>query len=407
MPDPESLILSILDPDGRDNPHPAFAALRSSVPVYHHAGLDTYFLTRFADCHAVLTNSAFRVPDREWCSHAFPDWREHPAAEFFYSSLLRTNGAEHSRVRRLIGGGFGARRISALLPAVRGIVDELLDRFADATADGGPADFQELVGYPLPIAVVSHLIGVPPQERGDFDRLGHDAGRLLEPVRTQEDWRRADEAVVALRTYFADLVRRRRARPADDLTSTLLAVRDVDDGRLSADELVDTLLLVLVAGFETTAHLLGLAVHALLSHPEQWRLLAKRPGAAAGAVEETLRWDTPVRMTERIAARPVEVGGVPIPEGGNVTAVLTAGNRDPARHPDPDTFAVLRTDIKVLSFSAGPHYCLGAALARAEGAELLERIVSRFPRLAPAGEPVRRKSVSLRAFARLPLAAVG
>ncbi|UCM90112.1 cytochrome P450 [Streptomyces marincola] len=407
MTDPESLIFSIFTPQGRDNPHPAFAALRSKVPVYYHAGLDTYFLTRFTDCQAVLTDPAFRVPGRDWCDRALPGWREHPAAEFFYSSLLRTDGSEHARIRRLLNGALSARGVTALLPTVRAAADDLLDRFADATAHGGPADFQELVGYPLPIAVISHLIGVPPGDRVDFHRFGHDAGRLLEPVRTPEDWRRADEAVVALRSYFAGLVRERRARPADDLASALLAVRDVDDGRLSAEELVDTLLLVLIAGFETTAHLLGLAVHALLTHPGQLRLVAEDPGAAAGAVEETLRWDTPVRMTERLASGPAEVGGVPVPEGGNVTVVLTAANRDPARHPDPDTFAVRRTGGQVLSFGAGPHHCLGAALARAEAAELLRRMVRRFPRLALAGEPVRRASVSLRAFARLPLATAG
>ncbi|MFI7275396.1 cytochrome P450 [Streptomyces sp. NPDC049879] len=403
----DAALLAVFTRDGRENPYPAFAALRRLAPVHHHEGLGTWFLTRHADCHAVLTGPGFHTPGREWCDREIPDWREHPGARFFYSSLLRTDGADHSRVRRLVTGALGARSVRALLPDVRDLTRRLLDRFADATADGGTADFQELVGYPLPVAVVGRLIGAPPEDQGPFHRLGQDAGRLLEPVRSAEDWRRADEAVVALRAYFADLVRRRRARPADDLTSALLAVRDADDGRLSGDELVDTLLLVLVAGFETTAGLLGLAVHALLAHPDQWRLLCERPDAAAGAVEETLRWDTPVQMTERIADRPAEIGGVTIPEGANVTTVLAAGNRDPARHPDPDTYTVLRPDSKVLSFSAGPHHCLGAALARAESAELLTQLAARFPRLAPAGEPVRRESVSLRAFAHLPLAATG
>ncbi|WP_052850561.1 cytochrome P450 [Streptomyces avicenniae] len=404
---PDAALLSLFTPEGRENPYPAYAELRRHTPVHHHAGLATYVLTRFADCHAVLTDPAFHTPGRAWCDREIPDWREHPGARFFYSSLLRTEGPDHSRVRRLVGGALGTRATRTLLPAVRALTRGLLDRFADATADGGTADFQELVGYPLPVAVVGHLIGAPPEDQGAFHRLGQDAGRLLEPVRSAEDWRRADAAVVALRGYFTDLVRRRRARPADDLTSALLAVRDADDGRLSGRELVDTLLLILVAGFETTANLLGLAVHALLTHPDQWRVLRERPEAAPGAVEETLRWDTPVQMTERIAARPAEIGGVTVPAGANVTTVLAAGNRDPARHPDPDAFTVLRADSKVLSFSAGPHHCLGAALARAEGAELLSQLVTRFPRLAPAGEPVRRASVSLRAFARLPLAATG
>lgn len=405
--DPEALLFSIFTPEGRVNPYPALAELRRTEPVYYNTGFNTYFLTRFADCQAVLTDPEFLVPDPDWCARELPDWRDRPSAEFFYSSLLRSNGTDHARLRRLVGGGFSARRVAALRHTVRDITARLLDDFADATSDGGSADFQELVGYPLPVAVVGHLIGVPGEEQRQFHRLGQDIGRLLEPVRSPEDWQRADLAVATLRAYFADLIALRRARPADDLTSVLLAVRDADDGRLSEAELVDILVLVLVAGFETTAGLLGLAVHALLAHPDQWDLIVSKPELAAQAVEESLRWDTPVQMTERIAAAPIDVAGVTVPAGANVTTVLAAANRDPERHADPDTFDIRRADIKVLGFSAGPHYCLGAALARVEGAELLEQLPTRFPSLAASGPPLRRDSISLRSFEELPLTANG
>ncbi|MEV6546313.1 cytochrome P450 [Streptomyces sp. NPDC051665] len=405
--DPEALLFSIFTPEGRADPYPALAELRRTEPVYYNAGFDTYFLTRFADCQAVLTDPEFLVPDLDWCARELPDWRDRPSAEFFYSSLLRSNGTDHARLRRLVGGGFSARRVAALRHTVRDITARLLDDFADATSDGGSADFQELVGHPLPVAVVGHLIGVPAEEQRQFHRLGQDIGRLLEPVRSPEDWQRADQAVATLRAYFADLIALRRARPADDLTSVLLAVRDADDGRLSEAELVDILVLVLVAGFETTAGLLGLAVHALLAHPDQWDLVVSKPELAAQAVEESLRWDTPVQMTERIAAGPIDVAGVTVPAGANVTTVLAAANRDPERHADPDTFDIRRDDIKVLGFSAGPHYCLGAALARVEGAELLEQLPTRFPSLAASGSPRRRDSISLRSFEELPLTASG
>ncbi|OON71587.1 cytochrome P450 [Streptomyces tsukubensis] len=401
--DPEALLFSIFTPEGRDNPYPALAELRRTEPIHYNAAFDTYFLTRYTDCQAVLTHPGFLVPDLDWCAREVPDWRDHPSADFFYSSMLRSNGADHARLRRLVGGGFSPRRVAALRHTVRDITARLLDDFADATSEGGSVNFQELVGYPLPVAVIGHLIGVPDGEQGQFHRLGQDAGRILEPVRSPEDWQRADRAVVALRAYFAELIALRRARPADDLTSILLAVRDADDGRLTGTELVDTLLLVLVAGFETTASLLGLAVHALLAHRDQWELIAAAPELAPQAVEETLRWDTPVQMTERVAAAPIDVAGVTVPEGANVTTVLAAANRDPQRHPDPDMFDIRRTDIKVLGFSAGPHYCLGAALARVEGAELLEQLPKRFPALAAAGPPLRRESISLRAFENLPL----
>ncbi|WP_441248385.1 cytochrome P450 [Kitasatospora sp. McL0602] len=361
-------------------------------------------------------NPDFHVPDLEWCEQTVPAWREHPAADFFYSSLLATNGAAHDRLRRLVGRRFTARRVAELSSTVEKTTAELLDGFADATAAGGVADFQELVGYPLPAAVVGGLVGVPRADEARFRQLGADAGRLLEPVRTPEDWARADRAVEALREYFADLLHRRRTHPADDLATSLLArcapataarPADSDEDPLTERELVDILVLVFVAGFETTTGLLGTAVHALLTHPDQLALVRRQPELAAAAVEESLRWDGPVPMTERIATRPSEVGGVLIPAGASITTVLAAGNRDPEQHPDPDTFTVRRQDIRVLSFSAGAHYCLGAALARLEGAALIRQLVGRFPGLALAGEPTRRSGVGLRSFERLPLATTG
>ncbi|GAA2149019.1 cytochrome P450 [Kitasatospora kazusensis] len=393
-------------PGGAD-PYPALVALRAAAPVHYDEGVGTRFLTRFEDCQAVLADPGFVVPDRSWLVRERPEWLGYPAADFFYSSLLGTNADAHARLRRPLAGAFGVRRVAALTAGVEKLGEELLDRFADATSDGGAADFQELVGYPLPVAVVGELIGVPREEQGQFQRLGRGAARLLEPVRTEDDWARADAAVAELREYFAGLLRERRARPAEDLASALAARPGAAGPALTERESADLLLLVLVAGFETTAGLLGLSVFALLTHPEQLALLRADPALLPGAVEESLRWDGPVLMTERLAAEPVRVGGVPVPAGGSVTTVLGAGNRDPQRYPDPDAFLVRRPDVRVLSFGAGPHYCLGAALARLEGVVLLERLLARFPALGLAGPPVRRDSASLRSFDHLPLVTTG
>ncbi|AUG82128.1 Putative cytochrome P450 [Kitasatospora sp. MMS16-BH015] len=429
----EQLLWSLFAPEAREDPYPPLAALRRVAPVYHQEELDTRFLTRYADCQAVLTGSAFVVPDGAWLARERPEWLAHPAADFFYASLLGTNGAAHERLRRPLAGAFGPRRVAEFAAGVEKIAEELLDRFADATSDGGSADFQALVGYPLPVAVVGELIGVPREDQEQFHRLGQGATRLLEPVRSAEDWRRADEAVVELRAYFAELLRERRARPREDLASALLAQVEAAGGEparaeparpeaarggagqvgsdrheLTEQELADLLVLVFVAGFETTTGLLGLAVHALLTHPEQAELLREDPGLVPGAVEECLRWDGPVLMTERLTVRPVEVGGVLVPAGASVTTVLGAANRDPERYPDPDAFLVRRRpEARGLSFSSGPHYCLGAALARLEGAALLGALLDRFPGLALAGPPVRRDSACLRSFDALPLSTRG
>ena len=404
--DPQTLLFSIFTPEGRENSFPALEALRETAPVYYDKDLDTYFLTTYAHCQAVLTNAAFRTPDLSWCEEHLPDWRDHPAADFFYASMLRANSPHHGRLRRLVNAGFTPRRVAALQSAVEDLTDLHLDAFADATADGGAANFQELVGYPLPVAVVGELIGVPAADRPRFRSLGSDASRLLEPVRGPEDWARADAAVTELRAYFEELLQRRGREPREDLATVLLEAHEGQE-RLTRRELVDTLLLVFVAGFETTTAMLGLVTHALLTHPDQRDLVTGDPGLAAQAVEEALRWDTPVQMTERIATERTEIGGVTIPVGANVTTVLTAANRDPAQFPDPHRFDVRRSGTKVLSFSAGPHYCLGAALARLEGTVAVLRLFARFPHLAVSGVPVRRESFSLRVYEDLPLTAHG
>ncbi|MEV6976584.1 cytochrome P450 [Kitasatospora sp. NPDC093806] len=405
--DADGILLSALAPDSRDDPYTPLAALRDAAPVHHHEPLDTRFLTRYADCQAVLSGPSFAVPDREWLVRERPEWLDRPAADFFYASLLGTNGAAHDRLRRPLAGAFGRGRIAELSADVERTADELLDRFADATSDGGAADFQALVGYPLPVAVVGGLIGVPRADQEQFHRLGQDAARLLEPVRSAADWRRADAAVTALREYFAALLRERRARPAGDLASTLLAEAAAERAPVAEHELADLLLLLFVAGFETTAGLLGLTVFALLTHPDQAALLRTDPALLPGAVEESLRWDGPVLMTERLAVHTTEVAGVTVPAGGSVTTVLGAANRDPLRYPDPDAFLVRRPDVRVLSFGAGPHYCFGAALARLEAVALLGRLLARFPGLRLAGPGVRRPSACLRSFDELPLATTG
>ncbi|MDI5970785.1 cytochrome P450 [Streptomyces sp. SL13] len=396
----QDVLFSIFTPEGRENPFPALARLREIAPAYYDGDLDMVFLTSYADCQSVLSDPSFATPDAQWCRDRHPEWREHPSAEFFYSSLLLANDADHSRLRRLVGRGFTPRRVAALEPAVLATTDRLLDGLADAASHGSAADFQELVGLPLPVSVVGDLIGVPATDQPGFSQLGQDATRLLEPVRSPEDWVRTDRAVGELRSYFLELLAHRERRPADDLTSALLEAGDEDTSRA---ELADLLLLVFVAGFETTTSLLGLTVHALLRHPDQLGLLLADPGAVPGSVEESLRWDGPVHMTERVARRATRIRGVEVPRGASVTTVLSAANRDPQEFADPDRFDVRRTGTRLLSFAAGPHFCMGAALARLEASVLVRRLFERFPGLAPAGPPVRRDSVTLRSFDRLPV----
>ncbi|WP_190133152.1 cytochrome P450 [Streptomyces mashuensis] len=386
-PQAHALLFSLFSPEGRENPHPALEALRRTAPVHHAPGLNTYFLTSFAHCRAVLADPAHRAPDLVWRPDDPQGWRERPAAHYFRSALSSVPGADgtgRTRLRQLLGEEFTPRRVASLEAAVERITHGLLDDLAEALWDGGTVDFQAVVGHPLAVEVIGELIGVPPADRARFRALGDDAGRLLEPIRTRSEWSRAALAVEQLRAYFRELAEQRRLEPADDL--------------------VDALLLVFLSGVETTAGLLGPAVHALLTHPAQRAMVAAAPHLVPPAVEEAVRWDTPVLMAERIAGRAGIIGGVRIPEGAHLTVVLAAAHRDPARHPDPHRFDVARAGSELLGFGTGPHHGVATALARTAATVAVRRLLTRFPRLVPAGKPVRRRSFTLRVFADLPVA---
>jgi cytochrome P450 len=231
--------------------------------------------------------------------------------------------------------------------------------------------------------------------------LAADLTELLDFAAT--DLVAADVAGAELAGYFEELVRARRRRPADDLTSALVAVHDRDPGQLSASELLGNLVLLLVAGFETTTNLLGNGLYALLRRPDALVRLRREPERAGAYVEEMLRYDSPVQLTSRLAAGDTEVAGVPVPRGGALLVVIGAANRDPLRFADPERFDPDRPGNQPLSFGAGAHFCLGQALARLEAQVAFPLLLSRFQEVALAGTPTRRPGLTLRGFTRLPV----
>ncbi|WP_438862204.1 cytochrome P450 [Paractinoplanes aksuensis] len=393
--DAAEAIAMLLDPRANHEPVPAYAALHRHGPVVQ-AGKGYYFVSGYAAVAAVLRDPAMEAYDAKRLDAQWSDWRDNRAVALFADSMLRTNPPQHTRMRRLAAGVFTARRVAALREVISAQVDEILDALPP-----GEADLVSHLTYPLPIGVITALLGVPAADRGRFRQLAEALTAVLEVRWTEEDRRRAHDAALELEEYFTHLVALRRAEPADDLVTALAAAHDAGGEQLTGAELMGNLVLLLVAGFETTTNLLGNGIVLLLDHPE----LAKRltPKLAPAYVEEVLRIESPVQLTERYTSRPTVVGGTELPADAELVLLLGAANRDPARFPDPDKFNPFRTELAPLSFGAGAHYCLGAPLARLEAQIALPALLRRFPDLALNGRPTRRPRMNLRGWSSLPV----
>ncbi|MEV6287489.1 cytochrome P450 [Kribbella sp. NPDC051770] len=395
---PEALFLlgELTAMEGRADPYPRYARLREISPIVR-AQDGALAVTGYADCARVVRDERFAhmPPDNLLAFVGFPDWRDHPALLHLFTSMITLNPPDHTRLRRLVGSAFTARRVQGLRPAIEQMVDGLLDQLS------GEVDFVDSFAFPLPVNVIGELLGVPVQDRGQFQSLVGDWAQVLEVI-SPEVVSRADPAAATIRDYLAGLVEERRRRPADDLISALVQAQAADD-RLTDEEVLSNAAFLFAAGFETTTNLLSNGLAALLAHPDQLKLLADRPEIAGAAVEELLRFDSPVQISSRVVTERVEIAGITVEEGERVLAYLGAGNRDPERFADPDRLQLDRPDNSPLSFGGGLHYCLGAPLARLEAQIALPALVRRFPALAAAGPGQRRNSLTLKGFSSLPI----
>jgi cytochrome P450 len=307
---------------------------------------------------------------------------------------------DHTRIRRLVSSAFTPRSVAGLEPWIRDLTGRLLEQ-ADASAG---FDLIDVLAFPLPIAVICHLLGVPAEDQASFRVWGHDVAATLEPQLTSAETR-SRSSELALTRYLQNLVRQRRADPDDSLLSALVAAEEEGD-RLSPGELVSTALLLLIAGFETTVNLIGNGTVALLGDRGQWRRLGEEPSLVPGAVEELLRYDSPVQMTARTATEDVDIGGTVIAKGASVIVAIGGANRDPGMFERPDHLNIDRPNAsRHLAFSLGIHHCLGAALARLEGRIAVEELTRRYPGLELAGPAARRELLVLRGFESVPVRA--
>jgi cytochrome P450 len=393
------------EPGFAENPYPHYRAMREHEPV-HQSPFGIWVLFQYDDVLRFLRDPSLSVED----ANAKPTVLDQLADDALGSDRDREQGSramlnrdlpDHTRLRKLVSKTFTPRRIENLRPRVQELVDDSLDRAAEA----GQMELMSDYAFALPFAVISEMLGMPPT---DSERLREWSGTLvrsLEPVADPDLMRAILDAATNMRALVLDVIKWKRDNLSDDLLSGLLAAEEHGD-MLSDEELLDQVMLLYIAGHETTVNLIGNGTLALLHNPDQLARLRADPSLDGSAVEELLRYDSPVQMSRRITLKDVDVGGKTIEKGVFVVCGLASSNRDEAHWgPTVERLDIGRPNAKEhLSFGGGAHYCLGAALARLEGQVAVGSLVRRFSTIEPTADPEWNGRLNLRGLEKLPLA---
>ena len=383
---PTGVAATALDPAYQRDPDPVHDALREREPVHHDQVLRRWLLTRHDDVDTLLRDRSLSADPRNGAPETFmaafvdPNGRE--------PSILLMDPPEHTRLRGLISKAFTPRAIEQMAPRVQQIAADLLD--AVAGSDG--FDLISAFAGPLPTIVIAEMLGVDSGDRLDFKRWSDDGVMAFDPLLSAELRERVAASQAELDAYFRRAIADRRATPRADLISSMIAA-DVDGVRMTDDELVTMCALLLAAGNVTTTDLIGNGTLALLRNPDELRKLREDPSLIKNAVEEMLRYDSPVTETARIPLDGTEISGCPISRCESVVPVLAAANHDPDVYPDPHRFDITREDTHHHSFGGGVHFCLGAPLARLEAQIALNALVHRFPRLRMGDAPLEYRRI--------------
>jgi cytochrome P450 len=391
--------LELTSPEVVADPYPHFAAARQQAPVQWHDGLGMWLTFTHAAANAVLRT---RTLGRVWTPRR-PDEPMPAFALIHVNSLLENEPPAHTRLRRLVAGAFARGHVERLRPRVAELAERLADRVADAGSDGAVVDLIALYAEPLPVQVIAELLGVPEPDWHLLRPWSNAIVKMYEYGVSPAQRDAAERASAEFVDYLRGLVAERRRAPGPDLISSLIAETDGDGARLSEDELVTTCTLLLNAGHEATVNVVGNGMTALLTQPEQLAAVRADDGLVDPAVEELIRYDSPLQLFERTAIGTTTIEDVVIEQGQKIAALLGAANRDPAVFPDPDRFDVTRADNPHLGFGAGIHFCVGAPLARVELQTSLRTLMRRFPRLALHETPQRRPEFVIRGVVSLPV----
>jgi cytochrome P450 len=389
-------------PGFTDDPYPQYAALRDEAPVYQHP-LGFWLLTCYDDVSWLL-RAGLSVEDRNLAEGPLTQLREQMRGEQTPRtdglSMLDRDPPDHTRLRRLVSKAFTPRAIQALQPRITALVDAMLD----AAERQRRVDLVEALAFPLPFAVIAEMLGTPPADQGRIRELTGTLVRSLEPVNDPALVSAIMAADAELADIAAGMIAWKRDNPAHDLLTSLIHAED-DGDVLNDDELISQTLLLYIAGHETTVNLIAGGALALLRHPGQLALLRSDPALADAAIEELLRYDSPVQASRRITLEPVKIRDITIPAGAFVMASLGSANRDERFWgTDAGELKLSRDNARQhVSFGGGPHHCLGASLARLEATIAIQRLTSRFPGLALDGDVTWNGRINLRGPAHLPV----
>ncbi len=369
------------------DPYPIYARLREKDPVHRLRVIDGWLLTRYQDVDLVLR-------DYRRFSNNMEDSTSHRTGLI---TLLDYDPPDHTRLRSLVSQAFTPRAIRRLGPRISALADDLV---RGAARRGSEFGLMAAVAYPLPVRVIAQMLGVPVSDLPLFERWSNQIALNVEPIVSDAGVERIRQAGRELEDYFEAILRDRRRNPREDMITALLAAEDAGE-RLSHRELIMTLILLLVAGNETTRNLIGNGMLALLKQPEQLEKLRRRPELMESGIDELLRFDPPVQLDSRTALTDCHIRGRTIRKGQILITSIGAANRDPGAFERPDVLDIARTGKSYLSFGRGIHFCLGASLAVREAKAAFTAILRRFPNLRLAAAPTRRRQAVLRGLAEL------
>ncbi|MEU4231134.1 cytochrome P450 [Nonomuraea sp. NPDC026600] len=371
-----------------DDPYPTYAAMRERAPLYRNADVDFWALTRHADVYAAARNPAVYSNSHGVSLELWsPDARKR-------SSFISMDPPDHTSFRALISRGFTPRRVAELEPRIR----EITRGYLAAAIDRGTFDFVTDLATPIPVDVISELVGVPAADRGDL--LGWSNAVIAREEGSTAISPESTTATMEIVAYYGQLVADRRRHPGDDLVSALLEA-EIDGQRLTDRDIVAVCMLLGIAGNESTTKVLANAWYQAARHPDQ-RTIAWTPGRIGSWVEETLRYDSSGQMTARLVTEDVQWHGTTVPAGSRMLLIFAAANHDPAVFPDPERYDLNRDTSRMLTFGTGPHFCLGASLARLETRIVLEELVAAVAEDYDIGTPTRMHHPNIRGLASLP-----